>query len=106
MERHTKKDHGLTEIDNVVVNSVGMAIFTTEALVKETVSQTTSEKLPRQCDQCDYTSLRKMNLKRHMLIKHNGIKNPEKRGRKQKNEPLFIFYLVNLERSGLPPVWT
>ena len=26
MERHTKKDHGLTEIGNVVLNSVGMAI--------------------------------------------------------------------------------
>ena len=36
------------------------------------------------------------------MLNHNRIKNPEKRGRKQKNEPLFIFYLVNLERSGLP----
>ena len=29
MERHTNKGHGLTEIGNVVENSVGMAIFTT-----------------------------------------------------------------------------
>ena len=32
MSRHTNKDHGLTEIDNVVENSVGIAVFTTEAL--------------------------------------------------------------------------
>ena len=41
MNRHTKKDHGLTEIGNVVENSVGMAVFTTEALVKEKVSKPT-----------------------------------------------------------------
>ena len=80
-------------------------LYNRSTWLKETVSKTTSEKLPQQCDQCDCTSLRKMNLKRRML-NHNRIKNPEKRGRKQKNEPLSIFYLVNLERSGLPPVWT
>ena len=87
MERHTKKDHGLTEIGNVVENSVGMAIFTTEALVKETVIETRPEKLPHQCDQCEYKSLRKLNLKRHM-IKHDGIAKPELRGRKRKTGPL------------------
>ena len=61
-----------------------MAVFTTESLVKEKVSKTTHEKLPRQGDQCDYKYLRKMNLKRHML-KHNGITKPETRGRKKKN---------------------
>ena len=78
MNRHTKKDHGLTEIGNVVKNSVGMAIFTTEALVKEKVSKTTHEKQPMQCDQCDYKSRKKNHLTRHML-KHNGIKKPETR---------------------------
>ena len=39
MERHTKKDHGLTEKGNVIENSAGIAIFTTEALVKEKVSE-------------------------------------------------------------------
>ena len=61
-----------------------MAVLTTESLVKEKVSKTTHEKLPLQCDQCDYKYLRKMNLKRHML-KHNGITKPETRGRKKKN---------------------
>ena len=84
MNRHTKKDHGLTEIGNVVENSVGMAVFTTEALVKEKVSKTTHKKQPLQCDHCDYKSLRKSHLTRHML-KHDGIKKPETRGRKRKN---------------------
>ena len=70
-----------------LTNSVGMAIFTTEALVKEKVSKTTHEKQPMQCDQCDYKSLKKNHLTRHML-KHNGIKKPETRGRKKKNGPL------------------
>ena len=87
MERHTNKGRGLTEIGNVVENSVGMAIFTTEALVKETVIETRAEKLPRQCDQCEYKSLRKLNLKRHM-IKHGGIVKPELRGRKKKTDSL------------------
>ena len=39
MERHAKKDHGLTEKGNVIENSAGIAIFTTEALVKEKVSE-------------------------------------------------------------------
>ena len=39
MERHAKKDHGLTEKGNVIENSSGIAIFTTEALVKEKVSE-------------------------------------------------------------------
>ena len=45
MERHTKKDHGLTEKGNVIENSAGIAIFTTEALVKEKVSETRAERL-------------------------------------------------------------
>ena len=87
MERHTMKDHGLTEIGNVVENSVGMAIFTTEALVKEPVIKTRAKKFPHQCDQCEYKSLRKLNLKRH-VIKHGGIAKPELRGRKKKTGPL------------------
>ena len=67
LNRHTKKDHGLTEIGNVVKNSVGMAVFTTEALVKEKVSKPTHEKQPLQCDQCDYKSLKRNNLTRHMI---------------------------------------
>ena len=84
LNRHTKKDHGLTEIGNVVKNSVGMAVFTTEALVKEKVSKPTHEKQPLQCDQCDYKSLKRNNLTRHMT-KHDGIKKPETRERKKKN---------------------
>ena len=38
LERHQRKEHGLTEKGNVIENSVGIAIFTTEALVKETVT--------------------------------------------------------------------
>ena len=83
LNRHTKKDHGLTEIGNVVKNSVGMAVFTTEALVKEKVSKPTHEKQPLQCDQCDYKSLKRNNLTRHMT-KHDGIKKPETRGRKKR----------------------
>ena len=39
VERHQKKEHGLTEKGNVVENSAGIAMFTTEALVKETVTE-------------------------------------------------------------------
>ena len=39
------KDHGLTEKGNVIENSAGIAIFTTEALVKEKVSETRAERL-------------------------------------------------------------
>ena len=42
MDRHKKNDHGLTERGNVVENSLGIALFTTEALVKETVIKTRS----------------------------------------------------------------
>ena len=35
MERHQKKDHGLTEKDYVVENSAGIAIFTTQQLSLE-----------------------------------------------------------------------
>ena len=81
------KGHGLPEIGNIVENSVGMVIFTPEALVKELVIETRAKKFPHQCHQCEYKSLRKLNLKRH-VIKHGGIAKPELRGRKKKTGPL------------------
>ena len=39
LKRHQQKEHGLTEKGNIVQNSLGMAVFTTEALVKERVIQ-------------------------------------------------------------------
>ena len=61
LERHQKNNHGLTERGNVVENSAGIAIFTTEALVKDTViERTTTERiLCHQCDQCDFKSKKK-----------------------------------------------
>ena len=73
MERHKIKEHGLTEKGNVVANSAGIAIFTTEALVKETViGRTTTPTLSHQCDQCEFNSQKSGNLKRHVQIKHDG----------------------------------
>ena len=42
LKRHQQDAHGITEKGNTVQNSAGMAVFTTEALVKETVA----EKIP------------------------------------------------------------
>ena len=69
MERHTKKDHGLTEKGNVIENSAGIAIFTTEALVKEKVSETRAERLLHQCEMCCYNTVQKANLRRHIQIR-------------------------------------
>ena len=46
---------------NVIENSVGIAIFTTEALVKETVTviKTREKKISHECDQSDYSSCKK-----------------------------------------------
>ena len=57
MERHTQKDHGLTEKGNVIENSAGIAIFTTEALVKEKVSETRAKRLLHQCEKCQYSTV-------------------------------------------------
>ena len=90
LERHQKNNHGLTERGNVVQNSAGIAIFTTEALVKDTVIErtTTEQILCHQCDQCDFKSKKKGNIKRHVLIKHDGRTRPEMRGRKSKVGPV------------------
>lgn len=88
LERHTQKAHGLTEKGNVVENSAGIAIFTTEALVKEKVSETRAERLLHQCEMCQYNTVKKMNLRRHMQNKHDGRTKPEMRGRKRKTESL------------------
>ena len=88
MERHTLKDHGLTEKGNVIENSAGIAIFTTEALVKETVIERRPERLLHQCDMCHYNSVKKANLRRHKQVKHDGMTRPEMRGRKNKTGPL------------------
>ena len=66
-------------------NSAGIAVFTTEALVKETVA----EKIPAdaisvQCNQCNYKAKTRWLLKRHKQLKHLGIVRPESRGRKRK----------------------
>ena len=45
LKRHQQDVHGLTEKDNTVQNSAGMAGFTTEALVKETVIEKYLQKL-------------------------------------------------------------
>ena len=87
MDRHKKNDHGLTERGNVVENSLGIALFTTEALVKETVIKTRPEKVSHQCNQCEYQTSQRSHLSRHKHNKHNGPK-PEMRGRKRKTGPL------------------
>ena len=48
MDRHKKNDHGLTERGNVIENSLGIAIFTTEALVKDDQNKARESKLPMQ----------------------------------------------------------
>ena len=87
MDRHKKNDHGITERGNVIENSLGIAIFTTEALVKETVIKTRPEKVSHQCNQCEYQTSQRSHLSRHKHNKHNGPK-PEMRGRKRKTGPL------------------
>ena len=87
LERHTKKDHGLTEKGNVIENSAGIAIFTTEALVKEKVSETRAERLLHQCEMCRNNTVQKANLRRHIQSKHEGRTKPEMRGRKTKTGP-------------------
>ena len=88
VERHQKKEHGLTEKGNVVENSAGIAMFTTEALVKETVTEKRTEKIRHRCDQCEYNSYKRLNVRTHMQNKHNGIVKPEMRGRKKKTGTL------------------
>ena len=85
LKRHQQDAHGLTEKGNTVQNSAGIAVFTTEALVKETVA----EKIPAdaisvQCNQCNYKARTRWLLKRHKQLKHLGIVRPESRGRKRK----------------------
>ena len=88
MERHTQKDHGLTEKGNVIENSAGIAIFTTEALVKEKVSETRAKRLLHQCEKCQYSTVQKAHLRRHIQNKHDGRTKPEMRGRKTKTGPI------------------
>ena len=75
MERHTQKDHGLTEKGNVIENSAGIAIFTTEALVKEKVSETRAKRLLHQCEKCQYSTVQKAHLRRHIQNKHDEGQN-------------------------------
>ena len=85
LKRHQQAAHGLTEKGNVVQNSLGMAVFTTEALVKEKVTKPIpAEALTVQCDQCNYKAKTNWHLKRHMRLKHLGIARTETRGRKMK----------------------
>ena len=88
MERHTQKDHGLTEKGNVIENSAGIAIFTTEALVKEKVSETRAKRLLHQCEKCQYSTVQKAHLRRHIQNKHDGRTKPKMRGRKTKSGPI------------------
>ena len=81
MERHTQKDHGLTEKGNVIENSAGIAIFTTEALVKEKVSETRAKRLLHQCEKCQYSTVQKAHLRRHIQNKHDGRTKPKMRGK-------------------------
>ena len=79
MERHTKKDHGLTEKGNVIENSAG--------IVKEKLSETRAKRLLHQCEGCQYSSIQKANLRRHIQSKHDGRTKPDMRGRKTKTGP-------------------
>ena len=55
LKRHRQDSHGLTEKGNTVQNSAGMAVFTTDALVKETViEKIPAEAISLQCNQCNY----------------------------------------------------
>ena len=80
MERHTKKDHGLTEKGNVIENSAG--------IVKEKLSETRAKRLLHQCEGCQYSSIQKANLRRHIQSKHDGRTKPDMRGRKTKTGPV------------------
>ena len=84
MERHTQKDHGLTEKGNVIENSAGIAIFTTEALVKEKVSETRAKRLLRQCEKYQYSTVQKAHLKRHIQISRTEGQNQKCEERKLK----------------------
>ena len=48
MDRDKKIDHGPTVRGNVIENSLGIAIFTTEALVKDDQNKARESKLPMQ----------------------------------------------------------
>ena len=74
LKRHQQKEHGLTEKGNIVQNSLGMAVFTTEALVKERVIQKVHAPASVQCNQCNYKAKTRWLLKRHMLdaIRESG----------------------------------
>ena len=85
LKRHQQDAHGLTEKGNTVQNSAGMAVFTTEALVKETVTEKIpAEAISAQCNQCNYKAKTRWLLNRHKQMKHLGIVRPESRGRKRK----------------------
>ena len=85
LKRHQQDAHGITEKGNTVQNSAGMAVFTTEALVKETVAEKIpTEALSVQCNQCNYKAKTRWLLNRHKQLKHLGIVRPESRGRKRK----------------------
>ena len=66
LKRHQQAAHGLTEKGNVVQNSLGLAVFTTEALVKERVIQKVHAPASVQCNQCNYKAKTKWLLKRHV----------------------------------------
>ena len=76
--------HGLTEKGNILQNSLGKAVFTTEALVKERVIQKVHAPASVQCNQCNYKAKTRWLLKQHINFKHRGIPRPENRGRKRK----------------------
>ena len=66
LKRHQQDAHGLTEKGNTVQNSAGMAVFTTEALVKETVTEKIpAEAISAQCNQCNYKAKTRWLLNRH-----------------------------------------
>ena len=118
LQRHQKKEHGVTENDNDAQNRTGIGRNKTETHAEETMAKMLSEVTPpisgsylrrdvldgiyksqtapsprekRQeylCHQCEYSSRRKTNLERHMKNSHNGIRGPETRGRKRKIGPI------------------
>ena len=65
-------------------NIAGIAIFTTEALVKKKVSETRAKRLLRQCEKYQYSTVQKAHLKRHIQISRTEGQNQKCEERKLK----------------------
>ena len=56
--------------------------------MKEKVSETRAKRLLRQCEKYQYSTVQKVDLKRHIQNKQDGRTKPEMRGKKTKTGPI------------------